>query len=146
MLGVTGHARLNRVGSPACRSGIGAASHKRQMLPLRVQTQGQLKPGTDSTKKEKIVLKSIYNKPINVRHAVPALLGGTAFAAPFVFPAPVFAEQLSQVTNTVVATTPQFSHAYHMVDDHTMCMGCMTIGATFAIFTLGFTGRFIMSL
>ncbi|KAH7624661.1 hypothetical protein NADE_001884 [Nannochloris sp. 'desiccata'] len=117
-------ALINRVGGPARLSEIGGAPYKRQ---LTLSIQGQLKSGTESTKKTFFQKEDSSKLPhLNVHHAVPALLGGTALAAPLIFPAPVFAaaeQAAAQVTTTLTATTPQFSHTYHMVDDHTMCMG-----------------------
>lgn len=140
-------ALINRVGGPARLSEIGGAPYKRQ---LTLSIQGQLKSGTESTKKTFFQKEDSSKLPhLNVHHAVPALLGGTALAAPLIFPAPVFAaaeQAAAQVTTTLTATTPQFSHTYHMVDDHTMCMGCMVLGTTFSVLTLATTGRFILSL
>lgn len=145
---VASNTRTNHLGSVACVCGNGWVPHKRRFLsPRRIQIRGQLKkPDTESTKKQNLQkYGSSSSTGINLRHAVPALLGGAALAAPCIFPAPVFAAVEQQLT-TVAAATPQFQHNYHMVDDQTMCMSCMALGATFSILTLAMTGRFILSL
>jgi hypothetical protein len=134
----TVHTRLNHGRGAAPLSGIGGSPSKRQLVPLKIQ--GRLKPGRVSTKENKSSNKLPKTARVNLRHTVPGVLGGTALAAPFIFPAPVFAAAEQAIQEF------QFSHLYRMVDDHTMCTGCMALGTTFSIFTLAFTGRFLLSL
>ena len=145
MSGIIRNPCTNPVRGAAYVCGVIGAPHKRRFLSTR---------RIQSTKKEQSNIQKTHSSPSQttnkVRHAVPALLGGTALAAaPLIFPAPVFSappveQQFTPAITTAVAA-PQFQHAYHMVDDHTMCMGCMALGSTFSILTLACTGRFILS-
>jgi hypothetical protein len=141
---VTTRARINTLGCLASLSDVGVARYTRQLM---LSNQVQLKPNTESTNKAIFRKNHSYKvSTTDVHHVVPALLGGTALVAPLIFPAPVFAAAAEQAATQVTATTPQFSHAYHMVDDRTICMGCMVLGTTFSVLTLATTGRFILSL
>jgi len=141
------HARTNQARGFARFPEIDDAQNNRQFM---MSIQGQLQPNKQSTKTANFQKNHSSKLPsLHMRHAIHALLGGTAFAAPSIFPAPVFAaaeQAAAQVTTVVTATTPQFSHTYHMVDDRTMCMWCMVLGTTFSVLTLATTGRFILSL
>jgi hypothetical protein len=140
---LTHHAFQKGVGGVAVLSGM-ARGNAKTKLPLKMlKPQGQLKPNTESPKKrDDQHNKASKSPPAKLHRAVPVLLGGTALAS-FIFPAPAVFAAADQVITA--AASPQFSHTYHMIDDHTMCTGCMVLGITFSCLTLAFTCRFLLS-